>query len=68
MCKAARLRWFGRVEGRVCGTILTNKIELGLKHLGEGMQDACEALLCHILSRQYRFKSFLMLDDGESTI
>jgi len=52
----------------VCSTLLTNKIEVGLKHLGERMQDACEALLCHISSRQYRFINFLRLDDGESMI
>ena len=58
--------WLRR--GRVCSTLLTNKIEVGLKHLGERMQDACEALLCHISSRQYRFINFLRLDDGESMI
>jgi hypothetical protein len=41
---------------------------LGLKHLGERMQDDCEVLLCHISARQYRFKSFLRLDNGESVI
>ena len=68
MCKAARLRSFGCAAGRVCSTLLTNKIEVGLKHLGDRMQDACEALLCHISSRQYRFINFLRLDDGESMI
>ena len=60
----ARLRGFDRVAGRVCGAIVVKEIEVALKIWA----NACEALLCHISTRQYRFKNFLRLDDGESMI
>ncbi len=60
----ARLRGFDRVAGRVCGAIVVKEIEVALKIWA----NACEALLCHISARQYRFKSFFRLDNGESVI
>ena len=60
----AGLRGFDRVAGRVCGAIVAKEIEVVLKIWA----NACEALLCHISARQYRFKSFLRLDNGESVI